>query len=93
MNKVLVKEIVVPIGERHENRIVERFFRFAIIKKKGVLHFESELPFKKCSYCDKISFHSQEIADLYAYYMKEKYGRYLRSYFSDCNFIYHLTSQ
>jgi hypothetical protein len=93
MKEETVRKIVVPIDKRYGNVEITKLVTFSIIKKRGAFHFKSEHTFDRCSCCDKISFPEENIADLYAYYMKIKYNKSLRSYFSRCNYVYHLTSQ
>ena len=92
MSSEIIKKIVVEIRSEHKDYISTKLVTFSIVRRKNKFHFETKWDLKKCSYCNKLSFPDKKVADLYAYYLALKYNKTLRSYYSNCNFVYHLTS-
>lgn len=92
MSIEIIKRIVVAIESKNKDYISVEYVPFSIVKRKNTFHFETKWELQKCSLCNKISFPEEKIANLYAYYMALKYNKSLRPYYSNCNFVYHLTS-
>ena len=95
MKQNVIAYEIAEIEHRNGNVIIPEWVTYSIVEKKGELHWDADVPLKKCWDCDyKLSFPNREVAELYATFMKTKYDKTLRVYFSDnrcCS--YHLTSK